>query len=344
MLPVWQHVPAVIRLCERALGRKGTRLENNDQRLGLLTTALVLRALGLGDLLTAVPALRALRRSGLRVALACPPELSEAAALTGAVDRIIPTYDQEPIAWPGMSERDSDLPFMPELAVNLHGPGPRSHQILRDLRPRRMWAYQTEDFRNGPGWDPAEHEVHRWCRLVDWYGLRSDPRDLSLPTPLVPSGFPGAVIIHPGAGSTSRRWPAERFADVAKAMAGLGLPVVITGTRRERPLALLVGTRAVLPPQVVLAGRTTLRELCALVAGARLVISADTGVAHLATAYGIASVTVFGPEPPSRWGPPEDQPRHQALHRGPDPAGVSTADVLAAIDRVLKRPEVKVME
>ncbi|GIH27213.1 hypothetical protein Aph01nite_55230 [Acrocarpospora phusangensis] len=309
-----------------------------------MTTALVLRALGLGDLLTAVPALRALRRSGLRVALACPPELSEAAALTGAVDRLIPTHDGEPVVWPGMADRHSDLPLMPDLAVNLHGPGPHSLELLRDLRPRRLWAYRTEDFPNGPEWDPAEHEVRRWCRLIDWYGLRSDPRDLHLPTPLVTSGFPGAVVVHPGTGTPAGRWPAERFGQVAKAMAARGLPVVVTGTRRERPSALLVATRAVLPPQVVLAGRTTLRELCALVAGAALVVSADTGVAHLATAYGVPSVTVFGPEPPSRWGPPEDQPRHQALHRGPDPAAVSTEEVLAAVDRALDRPGVKVME
>ncbi|GAA0393270.1 hypothetical protein Acor_63500 [Acrocarpospora corrugata] len=309
-----------------------------------MTTALVLRARGLGDLLTAVPALRAIRRSGLRIALACPPELSEAAALTGAVDRLIPTYDREPIIWPGFADRDSDLPFTPELAINLHGPGPRSHQILRDLRPRRLWAYRTEDFPNGPVWDPAEHEVRRWCRLVDFYGLRSDPRDLALPTPLAASGTPGAVIIHPGASTKDRRWPPERFAEVAKAMAARGHPVVVTGTRRERPMGLLVATRAVLPPQVVLAGRTTLRELCALVAGAVLVVSADTGIAHLATAYGVASVTVFGPEPPSRWGPPPDQPRHQALRRGPEAADVSTEDVLAAVERALDRPQVKVME
>ncbi|WP_250213738.1 glycosyltransferase family 9 protein [Acrocarpospora catenulata] len=300
-----------------------------------MTTALVLRALGLGDLLTAVPALRALRRGGFRVALACPPELSEAAVLTGAVDRLIPTYDRDPVVWPGMADRRSDLPFYPDLAVNLHGSGPQSHRRLLDLRPRRLWAYATAGFTRGPAWDPAEHEVRRWCRLLGWYGLRCDPRDLGLPSPAAPSKAPGVVIVHPGTKDPARRWPPERFAEVARAMAALDLPVVITGSRHERPLALLVGTRALLPPQMVLAGRTSLRELCALVSGARLVISADTGVAHLATAYGTPSVIVFGPEPPARWGPPEDLARHQVLHRGTDPAEVSVPEVLAAAERAL---------
>jgi ADP-heptose:LPS heptosyltransferase len=80
----------------------------------------------------------------------------------------------------------------------------------------------------------------------------------------------------------------------------------------------------------VLAGRTSMRALCALVAGARLLVSTDTGIAHLATAYGTPSVVVFGPEPPSRWGPPPDRPRHRVLHNGPDPGAVTVAEVLAA--------------
>ncbi|MBO4260099.1 glycosyltransferase family 9 protein, partial [Streptomyces griseorubiginosus] len=59
-------------------------------------------------------------------------------------------------------------------------------------------------------------------------------------------------------------------------------------------------------------------RLCALVAEARAVVSGDTGIAHLAVALATPSVTLFGPVPPSRWGPPPD-PCHRALwHPGPD--------------------------
>ncbi|GAB3905863.1 hypothetical protein GCM10027612_76160 [Microbispora bryophytorum subsp. camponoti] len=76
----------------------------------MTSTALVLRSDGIGGLLTVVPALRALRRHGLRVVLACPPELSELAALTGAVDRILPAYGLAPLSWPGPGEEDADHP------------------------------------------------------------------------------------------------------------------------------------------------------------------------------------------------------------------------------------------
>ncbi|MEV1205664.1 glycosyltransferase family 9 protein, partial [Microbispora rosea] len=58
-----------------------------------------------------------------------------------------------------------------------------------------------------------------------------------------------------------------------------------------------VATRAVLPPQIVLAGRTSLRELCALVAGARLVISGDVAMTRLAAAYRTPSVLVSAADP-----------------------------------------------
>jgi ADP-heptose:LPS heptosyltransferase len=61
---------------------------------------------------------------------------------------------------------------------------------------------------------------------------------------------------------------------------------------------------------------TTLAELAGVVAHARLVVSGDTGIAHLATAYRRPSVVLFGPVPPSRWGPPADRPYHRAIWHG----------------------------
>ena len=92
-----------------------------------------------------------------------------------------------------------------------------------------------------------------------------------------------------------------------------------------------------------------LGELAALIHAAALVVSADTGAAHLASAYAVPSVVLFGPAPPEEWGPPAGGPhvvltdararRGDTFAATPDPAllAVTAADVLAAA-RALLRP------
>jgi ADP-heptose:LPS heptosyltransferase len=306
----------------------------------------VLRALGLGDLLVAVPALRGLRAAfpGERLVLAAPAGLAPLAALTGAVDEVLPADGlAAPPAVPA-------LPVPPQLAVNLHGRGPESTRALLALRPARLWAYAHPDLPDvdGPEWTDSEHEAARWCRLLAWYGVPADPGDLQLPAPAGPNPAPGAVVVHPGAASGSRRWPADRYAAVAAALRSHGHRVVVTGSPAERPLATEVAARAGLPAAAVLAGETDLLGLAALVAGARLVLCGDTGVGHLATAYRTPSVLLFGPTPPAEWGPPADRPEHAVLWHGtgrrdpsadpPDPAllAVQVSEVLSAVTTVLE--------
>jgi ADP-heptose:LPS heptosyltransferase/uncharacterized protein YjbJ (UPF0337 family) len=122
-------------------------------------------------------------------------------------------------------------------------------------------------------------------------------------------------VIHPGAASAARRWPAERWAAVARAEAADGRAVAVTGSAQELALAETVargaGRRA-----LVLAGRTDLLGLAATVAAAGTVVCGDTGVAHLATAFGVPSVLIFGPTPPDEWGPPPGRTRHRVLWAG----------------------------
>jgi ADP-heptose:LPS heptosyltransferase len=281
-------------------------------------TVLVLRALGLGDLLVSVPALRALRR-GLpdsRIVLAAPAALGELLPLIGAVDELLPAG--------GLGELHSpDVP--PELAVNLHGRGPKSTADLLRARPQRLLTHRHPDFAGtgGPDWHEDLHEVDRWCRLVEYGGFTADRSELDLEPPPGPGPAPGAVVVHPGAAYPARRWFPDRFAGVAAALAAAGRQVVVTGAGSESELAAGVAELAGLPESAMLAGRTGLRELASLVAGAALVICGDTGVGHLATAFGTPSVLLFGPTPPSRWGPPVRRSRHRVLWAGSvgDPHG-----------------------
>ncbi|MEU1734471.1 glycosyltransferase family 9 protein [Streptosporangium sp. NPDC020145] len=327
---------------------------------------LVLRGLGLGDLLTAVPALRGLRRAWPRhrIVLAAPAVLAGLARLTGAVDEVLNVHGPGPVPFLGA-----------EVAVNLHGAGPQSTTALLRTAPGRLLTHSHPALPevSGPAWRDDRHEVGRWCALLEWYGIAADPTDLALPVPSVettgeaePAGLtggvevagsagtavnagwageaerPGHVIVHPGAAFPARRWPPDRFAQVAAALAGDGHRVLITGDAAERDLAHTVAALAGLPREAVLAGRTGLERLAALVGTARLVVCGDTGVAHLATALSTPSVVLFGPTPPARWGPPPGRGHHVVLWRGrtgdpfatrPDPGllTISPADVLAAI-------------
>ncbi|WP_433221784.1 glycosyltransferase family 9 protein [Dactylosporangium sp. CS-047395] len=295
---------------------------------------LVLRALGVGDLATAVPALRGLRRAfpDERIALAAPAWLGPLADLTGVIDELLPCE--------GLDDRLPEL--HPAIAVNLHGRGPQSTSLLDTTLPQRLLTFSG----GGPQWRADEHKVLRWCRMLQWYSIPCDPDDLTLTRPLSPR--PGTTIVHPGAKSGLRRWPPDRFAATARALTDAGHDVIVTGSPAEAALAHQVADGALLPPTAVLAGATGLRDLAGLVGHARLLISGDTGIAHLATAYGTPSVVLFGPVPPQLWGPPPDRPQHVAVWRGraaepgdtvsdlPHPAllAVGVSEVVAAAERV----------
>jgi ADP-heptose:LPS heptosyltransferase len=297
---------------------------------------LVLRALGLGDLLTAVPALRGLRRAypHHRIELATPRALEPLALHTGAVDAVVDAAGLAPLP---VSVAGADL------AVNLHGCGPQSHRRLLEREPRRLVAFAHRDVpesADGPRWRDDEHEVARWCRLLIEHGIGADPADLRLARP---PGLrdPALTVIHPGAASGARRWPADRWARVAAAEWRRGHRVVVTGSAAEGRLCTAIARAAGLPADAVAAGETDALGLLRLVAAAGRVACADTGVAHVATAVGTPSVVLFGPTPPALWGPPAD-PRHVVLWEGtrgdphatePDPGllAIGVDDVLGAL-------------
>jgi ADP-heptose:LPS heptosyltransferase len=308
----------------------------------MIERLVVLRALGLGDLLTAVPALRGLRRAypRHRIELVAPRSLEPLAVHTGAVDVVVDAA--------GLGALPAAISGA-DLAVNLHGCGPQSHRRLLERAPRRLVAFAHGDVpesAGGPPWRDEEHEVARWCRLLSESGIAADPVDLRLARP---PGLrdPTLTVIHPGAASGARRWPADRWARVVAAEWRRGHRVVLTGSAGERRLCTAIARAAALPPDAVAAGETGPIELLRLVAAAGRVACADTGVAHVATAVGTPSVVLFGPTPPALWGPPPD-PRHVALWGGtrgdphardPDPGllaiGVDDMlDALAGLDAV----------
>jgi ADP-heptose:LPS heptosyltransferase len=157
-------------------------------------------------------------------------------------------------------------------------------------------------------------------------------------------GDPAAryVCLHPGASRPENRWDPAAFAAVGDHLAARGLRIVLTGAAAERDVVATVARRR-RGPSLDLAGRTSVGSLAALFAGAALVVSNDTGAAHLAAAVGAPSVIVFAPDgDPVRWAP-LDRGRHRAVvppaatttgpsSPTPDRAWPSVAAVLGAVD------------
>lgn len=298
---------------------------------------LVLRALQLGDMLCAVPALRALRRAAPRARIALVG-LPWAAAFAARFDSYVDEFIEFP-GYPGLPERAVDVRALPaffesiqarrfELAVQLHGSGSHVNSVTALFGAERSAGFfMPGDPRPDPeGFVPYPRsgtEVERLLSLTEALGapgdtalefpLREDDqaqwRSLSARHDLVPGGF---VCVHPGARWPSRRWFPERFAAVADALASRGLSIVLTGSEAERPLTAAVAAAMRRREAVDLAGRTSLGGLAALLSHAKLLVCNDTGVSHVAAALGVRSVVVATGSDVARWSP-QDGGRHKVI-------------------------------
>jgi ADP-heptose:LPS heptosyltransferase len=293
----------------------------------------IFRALVLGDLLCAVPALRALRRAwpDTLITLIGLPWAGEWAARCPHLDRFIafPGY-------PGLPEHPPDVAAFPaflqtvqearfDLVLQMHGSGLLTNPLVSLFGGARTAGFVAPGalpLDIGCPWPTAGREVDRLLALVDRLGLPRAGEQLEFPLRAEDADALAAacpelaaaaslVCIHPGAQLPSRRWLPERFAAVADALADDGHTLVFTGTAGER--ALVDGIVARLRrPALNLAGRTSLFTLGALLARARLLVCNDTGVSHVAAALGTPSVVVSLGADVARWAP-RDTARHTVL-------------------------------
>ena len=298
----------------------------------------VFRALQLGDLLCIVPALRALRRS-FPFAHITLIGLPWAAQMVARFRSYLDAHMPFP-GFPGFPEQPCDAAALPrflqeaqsrrfDLALQLHGSGALSNAVVELLGARRVAGYfRPGDYCPDPGlflpWSERDHEVQRYLVLLRTLGVRAD--DAALEFPLTDEdeadlhraaaglalGERDYVCVHPGSQLPSRRWHAERFARVADGLADDGFTVVLTGVAGEAELTRCVA-REMRAPAIDLAGKTTLGSVAALIDGARLLLSNDTGVAHIAVARRTPSVRVSCGGDERRWAPLDDG-IHRVIH------------------------------
>ena len=319
------------------------------------------RALYLGDLVAATGALRALHRGrpGAEITLVSLPWATALAPhLLPYVDRVLP-YPGAPGLDGGSDERNLEE-FLTrvraerfDLAVNMHGKGPTSTRLVGRFGARRTASFVAEgndvpNFDVEIPWDAETHESRKLLLLAEKVGgvignalndaepeLRVRDEDDRRARALLPAApRKPLALVHPGASVTEKRWPTEGFGRVAEALTRRDYTTAITGNVKEKELT----RRVAVPGSLDLGGKTDLSTLIALVSRASVVVSNDTGPAHLAYALKTPSVTIFGPSTEiERWGP-LDRSRHAVL-RGDPISEVSVEDVLRSVEALAAERE-----
>lgn len=298
----------------------------------------VFRALMLGDMLCATPALRALRH-GLpeaHITLIGLPWAREFALRLASVDAFI-----EFPGFPGLPESECAAERLPaflaevqagrfDLVIQMHGSGTLTNPLVATFGGVRMAgfrnahsAYPPKDKALFCDWPESGHEIDRLLCLTDHLGFPRHGRRLDFPLTdddrrRCAGLWPGVVssryvCVHAGAQLPSRRWNVDRFADVADQLAADGREVVLTGSDKEEHLCAELAER-MRHRSVNLAGRTDLWTLGALLERADCVVCNDTGVSHVAAAVATPSVVVSCGSDVDRWAPLE-RGLHQVFWR-----------------------------
>ena len=275
----------------------------------------VLRGGGIGDVLFAVPALHALHaaypdasltvlstRPGhlLEGRLPFPVRVLELPRVPGVCEAPDASDDVEGFFAALRAERL-------DLALQLHGGGRNSNPFLLNLGARHTVGSRTPD---APALERSidyvyfQHEFVRGLEVAALAGaapvtlepaLRALPSDDGAGADASPAA-PGErlVALHPGARDPRRRWPAEKFGRVARALAAeAGVRVAVVGDTGERGLAQQVCAAAASDRVVNLAGTLSMPALVGLLARAALFVGNDSGPRHLAQALGAPTAAVF---------------------------------------------------
>ena len=278
---------------------------------------LCVRLDSIGDVLMTTPAIRACRETfGCRVTLLTSHAGAAAARHVPEVDDIL-TFAAP---WMKVAQPQSDAVLMEELKVRRfdaaaiftvysQSPLPAAYLCYLAGIPRRLAHCHENPYHLLTDWLPdpepavrVRHEVQRQLDLVAAVGARTAHERLSFAVPpwakervrrlMQPLHGP-AVVVHVGASAASRRYPPGQYAQAVDLLvARTGCNAIFTGDAGEEALVQSV-REAMVQPSHSLVGRLELAELAALIAQADLLISNNTGPAHIAAAVDTPVVDLY---------------------------------------------------
>ena len=335
----------------------------------------------IGDTACAIPAMHAIRRAypAAHLTLVTSPGKASAVGARELLDGVswldeIVVYHAEDIASArgrlgllrNLRARKFDLWIeLPAVAASLT-------RLLRNLVVAREagvrwgfgWRYEPRfAARSQTLFNDFPDEVERLLEIVRAAGFKGDDREFpleladsnrrSVTALLTQAGMADAepmIAFAPGAKLEPNRWPVDRFIEVGKSLAARGYAIVVLGGPSDAPacerIAKSIGRNA-----ASLAGKTSVRDSCEVLARCAMLICNDSGVQHLAAAVGTPCVSLFTRrEFPGIWWP--HGPQHQVLmknvechtcfldvcpHDNKCIKAIGVDEVIAAAGRVLAR-------
>ena len=281
----------------------------------------ILRALHLGDMLCAIPAVRAIRYAfpDASISLVGLPWQKD------FVERFQHYFDEfvEFPGWPGLPEQSVEVEKIPaflrlmhlksyDLVVQMQGNGAVTNSLCMLFGAKKVCGLRKAgeycpDEKLFPISEDSDHEVLRFLKLTE--ALEISPQGQELEFPFLSGelddvdnlidrwGLPGKryVCVHPGARDPKRRWPAENFANIADRLFEEGYSIVLTGSVAEQEI--LSSVSRMMKYEHVNAVKESrdlsLGQLAGIIMRSAVLCSNDTGVSHLASALSVPSVIIF---------------------------------------------------
>lgn len=288
----------------------------------------IFRALQIGDLLCSIPAVRALKYAFPNAAITLIG-LPWAESFVERFSNYFSGFIHFP-GYPGIEEQPFHLKqfisFLTkinkeqfDLMIQMHGNGSILNPMIEMLGADRTAgyyespAYCLDETLCMPYPDNLS-EIEKHLSLMEFLGIPSQGNHLEFPISekeqqefirlCKTHGLKSKkyVCVHPGARDKQRWWPANKFARVANTIYEKGYKIVLTGTEKERDIVNDL-KRAMHYPVVNCVGETSLGALAALIKNAKMLLSNDTGVSHIAAAVKTPSVILFLSSDPERWAP-----------------------------------------
>ncbi|AEH45178.1 lipopolysaccharide heptosyltransferase I [Thermodesulfatator indicus DSM 15286] len=294
---------------------------------------LIVKLSSLGDIVHALPVLSALKKNGAEVDWIVEEEFSRLLEGHPYIDRLL-VWPRKRILRELRQKNFANLYLWKNLIKELRT---KHYDVVIDLQgllksgiivglARGRCKLGFANHREGspffynfklPPYDPDEHAIWRYLKVLKYMGQPIEKIEFSFPPlpPLKPLrekfNLPtNYVVFIPCTRWSTKYWTKRGWVKLSETFESHGLLPVFVGSKNDQDYvnSLINGSHG-----VSLCGKTDLQELASVLAGAKLVVSVDTGPLHLAAALKTPVIALFGPTAPWRTGPLGD--KHQVLYK-----------------------------